>query len=373
MINYKRVGVGAALCAMALASHAEGNGDSWIHDVRLSGFGIARYQASSPDGNSQNGFDFRFVRLALDGKVAKDFYWKTQFQISGNTSTIASSPRMLDLFAEWQKCPYAQVRVGQFLVPFTFESIYHPIDNKFMGGCEFIDCLAGYTDRAGIHSSNGRDIGVQLNGDWGRNRGGEPLLHYAISVVNGQGINVKDVDQRKNVIGTFWVAPVKGMRLGVFGWEGSYARKGTWTDGQTGKEQSGVRSLPQHRYALSAEYLVGDWTFRSEYIHSTGEGFATANDGSTTDCSLSKYGNKADGGYVAVIAPIKKEKVHVKGRCQVYRPAAEWSSAKTQYELAADYMFDKRLWLTVSYVRVNDRKLNDHNYNLVDAQLQFRF
>ncbi len=373
MINFKRVGVGLALTTIALTSQAEGNGTSWIHDMRLSGFGIVRYQASSPDGNSQNSFDFRFVRLSLDGKVAKDFAWKVQYQISGNSSSIASSPRLLDLYVDWQKYPFANVRVGQFPLPFTFESIYHPIDNKFKGSCDFIDDLTGYTDRSGMHSSNGRDIGVQLNGDWGKNRGGEPLLHYAVSVVNGQGINVKDVDQRKNVIGTFWISPVKGMRVGVFGWEGSYARKGTWTDEQTGEERTGVRSLPQHRYALGADYVVNDWTFRSEYVHSTGKGFDKAYDVSSTDCSLSKYGDKADGGYVAVIAPIKKEKVHVKGRWQVYRPAAEWSSAKTQYELAADYMFNKKLWFTMSYVRVNDRKLTDHNYNMVDAQLQFRF
>lgn len=358
---------------MALGSSAEEKDGLWFHNVHLSGLGIARYQASNPEGEHENSFNFRFIRLSLDGKVANDFFWKTQFQINGNTSTVASSPRLLDLFVEWQKYPFAQVRVGQFLVPFTFESIYHPMEMKFMGGSEVIDDLTGYTDRAGYQSSNGRDMGVQLNGDLAKNAAGEPLLHYAVSVVNGQGSNFKDVDQRKNVVGTLWVSPVKGMRLGVFGWEGSYARKGTWTDEVSGEEKSGVRSLPQHRYALSAEYVTHDWTFRTEYVHSTGLGFAKAYDGKTTDCSLSADGNKADGGYACVIAPIKKEKVHVKARYQLYRPTAEWNRAKAQYELGADYMFGKNLWLTAEYVRVNDRSLSKHNYNMVDAQMQFRF
>ena len=34
------------------------------------------------------------------------FYWKTQIQFNGNTSTLGSSPRMVDLFAEWQKYEY---------------------------------------------------------------------------------------------------------------------------------------------------------------------------------------------------------------------------------------------------------------------------
>lgn len=373
IVRLRREWLGIVLSLVALCCHAESNSTAWIHDIGVSGFAIVRYQASAPEGNHQNSVDFRFVRLSLDGKLSRDFYWKTQFQVNGNTSSVASAPRMLDLFVEWRKYDYAKVRFGQFLIPFTFESIYHPMDVKFMGGSEVIDDLTGYTDREGVQSSNGRDVGVQVQGDWGQNRAGEPLLHYAASLVNGQGSNVKDVDQRKNIVGSLWVAPIKGMRLGVFGWEGSYARKGSWTDENNGEERTGVRSLPQHRYALSAEYLVNDWTFRSEYVHSTGSAFAKTYDGKTTDCSLSKYGDKADGGYACVIAPIKKEKVHVKARWQVYRPAAEWSSAKTQYELGADYMFNKRLWFTASYVRVNDRKLSQHDYNLVDAQLQFRF
>ena len=53
-----------------------------------------------------------------------------------------------------------------------------------------------------------------------------------------------------------------------------YARKGNWTDEQTGEKRSGVRSLPQHRYAISGEYASEGFTFRSEYVHSTGNAFA---------------------------------------------------------------------------------------------------
>lgn len=55
-----------------------------------------------------------------------------------------------------------------------------------------------------MHSSNGRDIGIMAQGDFLKNANGQNLLHYAVSVVNGQGINLKDVDQRKNVVASFW-------------------------------------------------------------------------------------------------------------------------------------------------------------------------
>lgn len=38
------------------------------------------------------------VRMALEGRLMKDFYWKVQLQVNGNTSDLGSSPRMVDAF-----------------------------------------------------------------------------------------------------------------------------------------------------------------------------------------------------------------------------------------------------------------------------------
>lgn len=141
---------------------------------------------------------------------------------------------MVDLFAEWQKYEYFKVKIGQFKNPFTFENPMHPIDQGFMGYSQNVSKLAGFSDRAGEHASNGRDIGLQFQGDFLKNANGRNLLHYQIGVFNGQGTNTKDVDQQKNVIGGVWVMPVSGMRIGAFGWTGSYARKGTWNDDEQG-------------------------------------------------------------------------------------------------------------------------------------------
>ena len=141
----------------------------------------------------------------------------------------------------------------------------HPIDQGFMGYSQNVSKLAGFNDRVGEHASNGRDIGVQLQGDVFKTASGRALLHYQVGVFNGQGINTKDVDNQKDVIGGLWVMPVQGLRIGAFGWTGSYARKGS----------DGIKSLDKNRYAISGEYVFDDWTFRSEYIHSTGYGFAS--------------------------------------------------------------------------------------------------
>ena len=368
-----------ALVAVSLTTQAQEKKASWFNNVKLSGYGMTQYQYSSRENDKSNTFNLRMFRLALDGRIMDEFYWKAQVQLNGNTSTLGSSPRVVDLFAEWQRYSAFRVKIGQFKRPFTFENPIHPITQGFMSYSQNVLKLVGMSDRTGEHASNGRDLGVQIQGDFLPNAEGRNILYYQLGVFNGQGTNTKDVDQRKDVIGGIWVAPIKGLRLGVFGWEGSAARKGTWTD-ENGNSHSGVRSLPKHRYAISGEYLCNDWTFRSEYVHSTGKAFSTTinnfNDDNSKNCNLSKNGEKADGYYALVIAPVIQKKLHAKARYDVYRPKAEWATAKTYYEVGLDYEFHPNFQINLEYARVNDKSvsaLTKHSNNMVDVEVDFKF
>lgn len=343
----------AALLALALVAVGAGAQENkWFQDLKLSGYGMVQYQGQDKVDNEQNTFNLRLVRVALEGRAHSDFYYKAQMQINGNTSEGSSAIRLVDLFGEWQKFSFLRVKVGQFKRPFTFENPMHPITQGFMSYSQNVSKLAGFSDRTGEHASNGRDIGLQLQGDL-LQIGGRPWLHYQVGVFNGEGINVKDKDNRKDIIGGVWVMPLKGLRLGAFGWTGCRAGVGN-----------------KNRYALSAEYAQNDWTVRSEYIHSQGMGAdATA-------------GDKADGIYGLAIVPIVKNKLHVKARYDLYRDQKNWSSDKRLYEVGADYVFSKNLQLNVEYARVNEHQhhtyLNEsgiiHNrYNMVDVELDIRF
>lgn len=377
---------------------------SWLSNVKLSGYGMTQYQYNGQKDAESNSFNIRMARISLEGRIASDFYWKTQIQFNGNTSTLGSSPRMVDLFAEWQKYEYFKVKIGQFKNPFTFENPMHPIDQGFMGYSQNVSKLAGFSDRAGEHASNGRDIGLQFQGDFLKNANGRNLLHYQIGVFNGQGTNTKDVDQQKNVIGGVWVMPVSGMRIGAFGWTGSYARKGTWNDDEQGniiyekdaagnsvldkdgkpvKETfSGTRNLNQNRYAFSFEYKQDGWTVRSEYIHSTGKAFAKSitnfNDANAKDCNLNaKIGDKAQGVYGLVIAPLaqlpKNSRIDVKARYDMYQPNGKSNMQRTQYEAGLNFHIGKRISILTEYALINDKTLAKHNYSMADAEICFRF
>lgn len=378
-----------ALAALALTSaSAQENTPklSVLSDIKFSGYVMSQYQYSDQDSKESNSFNIRMVRMALEGRLMKDFYWKVQLQANGNTSDLGSSPRMVDAFAEWQKYEAFKIKAGQFKRPFTFENPMHPITQGFMGYSQNVSKLAGFSDRTGEHASNGRDIGVQIQGDLIKNAAGRNLLHYQVGVFNGQGTNHKDVDQRKDVIGGIWVSPVKGLRIGAFGWTGSSARKGTWDvtdanhnvvkneDGSV-KTQSGVRSLSKNRYAFSAEYAANDWTVRSEYIHSQGYGFTKSlTSGKETDCNVNyAAGDQADGFYALMIAPVISKKLYAKARYDLYRPRAEWGTSRTQYEIGANYWIGKSIMIGAEYARINDRSLAKPDYNLIDVEFDVKF
>ena len=335
---------------------------AWVKNIKFSGYGMLQYQGQDKEGGKTNTFNLRLARFILDGKIG-DFDWRAQIQ--GTNAKGAGEPtvQLVDLYAEWVKYPEFKIRAGQFKRAFTFENPTHPVTQGWRGYADVINRLSGFGDRVGEKSSGGRDIGVQVSGDILPNASGRKLLHYQVGLYNGEGINRSDKNTQKDIIGGLWVMPIKGVRIGAFGWHGSHGGMVT-KDGDN--ENVGL-----NRYCLSAEYDKDQYTFRAEYIHS--QGWGTGKIGSNEiNYAL---GDKADGWYIFGIVPLIKSKLHAKARYQSYRVSAEWGSSVNQVECGLNYFFTKNLELHLEYSHVNDRTLAEgkHNYNLVDVELDFRF
>ena len=365
----------------SLAAYAEEHGEpgtaekpaaevpQWLRNIRLSGYGMVQYQTTyedeyDEDDSESSTFNLRFMRLILDGKIG-DFDWRTQIQGTNVRGAGEPTVQLLDLYAEWTRYKELRIRAGQFQRPFSFESTIHPISQGFFDLADVIKQLTGFGDRAGERSSAGRDIGVQVQGDILPNSKGRALVHYQVGLFNGEGINTKDKDNRKDLAASLWVMPVEGLRIGVSGWTGSHGKMMV-ADGAGGSTEA---SVPLNRYCLSAEYDRNEYTFRAEYIHS--QGWGTGVIGSrTVDYRL---GDKADGWYALGMVPAIKNKLQVKARYQTYRVSKEWGTSKSLYEVGVNYFITKNLQLNFEYARLNDRTRDKHNYNLMDVQLDFRF
>ena len=342
----------------------------WVKNIKFSGYAMLQYQGEDKEGSHSNTFNLRLARFILDGKIG-DFDWRAQIQGTNATGPGQPTVQLVDLYAEWRKYPEFKVRAGQFKRAFTFENPTNPITQGWRGYADAINKLSAFGDRTGERSSGGRDIGIQLSGDLFPNANGRRVFHYQIGVYNGEGVNQKDMDNRKDIIAGVWVMPIKGLRIGAFGWTGS---RGEMLDAKLidpVTKQPMTRSVEKNRYALSAEYDKDEYTFRAEYIHS--QGWGAKSPGNNVREIYYENGDKADGWYVFGIVPLIKGKLHAKARYQTYRNKKEWGSSVNQIECGLNYYFTKNLELHVEYSRVNDRNLAKHNYNLVDVELDFRF
>ena len=353
-----------AFIALSISAQQE---KKWYDTFKLSGYGMLQFQTEDKEGGEHNEFNLRLLRMILDGKIG-EFDWRAQIQGTNAKGPGEPTVQLVDLYTEWVKHPEAKIRVGQFKRPFTFENPTHPITQGWYAYADVINRLSGFGDRAGEKSSGGRDIGIQLQGDLFPASDGHRFLHYQVGVFNGEGINTKDKDQRKDIIGGMWVVPVKGLRIGAFGWTGSHGKM--VCKDEVGNDKIG--SLPLNRYCLSAEWDKDEYTFRTEYVHS--QGWAATGIGSNV-VDYSK-GDKADGWYVFGIVPVIKSKLHAKARYQCYRPTKDMDASKSMYEVGVNYFISKNMEITAEYARVNDRSIANHdnqNYNFVDVELDFRF
>lgn len=328
-----------------------------IQNTTFGGYVIGKASVTDQElssSKSHTNFDLRLVRLYVDGKVL-DFKYKLQMEVNGVSGTSKEKgPRIVDAWAEWQRYKFFMVRFGQFKRAFTFENPMNPWDIGFGAYSQTIDKLAGMNDRVGEHTSGGRDIGLQIQGDLlpvGKDR--HQFLHYQVGVYNGQGINHADENNAKDIIGGVYFYPVKDLAIGAFGWHGSYTKNDVTVD--------------RDRMAVGLKYESA-WSVRAEYATSKGHKVSDyQTDGTVTGS------NDADAWYACVGAPITK-KCKLYARWDVYRDNKEWNSQKTNYGLSANYYFYKNLKLQANYnYTFNKTATNDKGYNTLDLQLYWRF
>lgn len=360
------------LCAGALASDTPGETPQAatsaavkqaIQNTTFGGYVIGKASVNDQDGATHSNFELRLARLYAKGKVL-DFSYTLQMQVNGiGGSSGEKGPRIVDAWIEWQRLTYARVKFGQFKRAFLFENPMNPWDISFGTYSQATSKLAGMSDRCGEHDSNGRDVGLQLQGDlFPSARDGHTWLHYQVGLFTGQGINHADNNSHKDLIGGIYLSPVKGLNIGWWGWNGRYC------------SSSGI-TVDRRRWSAGMSYQ-GNFTLRGEYVHSYGY---KVNDWDSNNGSW-KGSNKSQGWYVMGGAPVTRDKkLHVYAKVDAYSDYLhlDYSTTKTIYGLTAEYWFVKnlKLQLNANLVRDNATEHNggDGKYSTVDLQMYWRF
>ena len=301
---------------------------------KFGGYYIGRYSYSDQAGSHGGaGFNQRLIRAYVDGTIFKDFKYRIQVQVNN------ASFHMKDVFLEWQRYSFFKIKFGQYKRAFGFENPMNPWDITAGDYSLFTKALTGHDDYvkkaagAGSDSDGGRDQGLQIQGDFGKMKGGYDLIHYQIGIWNGQGINTSDADGKKDVIGTIQVQPIKNLFIGFFGWHGDYIYNGV--------EHS------KNRYAFGLKYDNKGWTLRSEWGH-----------------GQSDLG-KADAWYVIGGMPVN-DWWKIAAEYQCYRLGKEWGNSHNMYSFISDFQ--------IQYNYNNKRSLGDNaNYNEIWGEIYFRF
>ena len=330
--------IATALLAVLPAS-AQSVGEDLLQNTTFGGYVIAKGSATTSDDTDKKAdMSLRLVRLYIDSRLG-DFAMKVQLHVNGNTSGV-NGPRLVDAWAEWQRWKEMRVKVGQFKRPFTFENPMHPWLLGRGAYSQLTDRLAGFNDRTGEHQSNGRDFGLQLQGDlFASSRDGHRWLHYQAGVFTGQGINFADKNTRKDLIGGLWVSPVKELQVGLFGWTGNYV-------------DSDKQTHERRRYAVGANYN-GRWTARAEFAVDNADG-------------------KADAWYVIAGTPTW-HRTRLFAHYDVYRNGKSQDNAKSLYGLSLQHQPHPNLMLQANWAFADDRTAADRHYHNVDIQCYWRF
>lgn len=325
--------------------------------VRFGGYIVGKYSISDRSHQESNGgFDLRYVRLYADGKIYNDFYYKFQLEVNGSPG-VDKGARVVDAFVEWQKFDFLRIKLGQFKRPFGFENPYSPLKVGYGAYSQINSKLASLGDRNGEHKSSGRDLGFQIQGDLIKAKDGHNWIHYQIGLFNGQGINHKDKDHHKDLIGGLWFSPIKDLAIGGFGWNGKYTN-----ENYDSNNEKHLKSVKRIRWGAGLKY-ESKWTVRGEYMSSVG--------GKVTNATAP---DRSDGWYATLGVPVT-DKFKIYGRYDCYRDNKEWNSLRTDYGLSVNYNLCKYLLFQLNYTYTDDRSsrhaaiLQDSHYNTFDVQV----
>jgi phosphate-selective porin len=233
--------VSATTPVRAATDPPQGDADqpSAIHigPLRLTGylqadgvFGLGEHDHATIDHGPLDSFRVRRARLSVNGDIVPGVGWTVGVD-------LVQSPVLLDAYITMRQVPAANIRVGQFLAPYSLERLaseprnmaYERILDRFVPG---------------------RDIGIMVFSP-------EPIwkgLAYAVALVNGAGQNVHDNNAAKDWVGrvTWKVPAIAGVTIGA--------------NAQSGEEPGGRRTRVGADIALDSEHyhVAAEWQRQTE-------------------------------------------------------------------------------------------------------------
>jgi len=240
------------------------------------------FNGENADGSSKNdmGFYFRRARLGVTGNIPYDF----SYYVMAEFSSFQGGPYLLDAFVTYNRFkPWFKVSMGQFKKPFGLE----------LGatGCQDLYTI-NRSKVVNELTSPDRDLGIMMSGSTGSKKffglEKENIISYVLSVTNGTGKNVYDIDRAKDFIGRLVIAPYEFISVG-----------GSYHFGKQKNPDPTVKVMDERmRYGADITLKKYNFILQSEYVFGQDKGSKLVGGGCGATPEL-VLGNFKSNGYFA--------------------------------------------------------------------------
>ncbi len=220
--------------------------------IKLHGYAQAGYTYQKNSAQEVNTFDIKRTLLWANAQI--NDRWSFLFMHDFNS-------QVQEFYTDFRitKNNALYVRLGQFKNGYSLENPLSPT------AMETIDVYSeGVTYLSGCGSDPlfgvqyGRDLGLSLFGNVYENK-----LRYELQVMNGQGINRKDKNNSKDVIGRLEWEPAKGLKIVTTGQLGrGHAVDTSFYAPEIAKDQN----YDRNRFSVGVDYKSRRLNVHSEYL-----------------------------------------------------------------------------------------------------------
>lgn len=307
--------------------------------ITLQGYTQLGYTYDDFGGEKTNTFDIKRVIFMARGKITDK--WSCYFMYS-----FANTAKILEAYTEYNFLPGLTARVGQFKTPYTFENPLSPCVVELINCyAQSVNYLAGIDNSDPLYGANsGRDLGLMIYGNLFND-----LLTYNLALMNGQGINVKDKNNQKDIVGSLMVHPLEWLSVG-----------GTFIKG---------KGCAVATSSINPDIAVGDNYTRNRW--SAGAVVKSKIVDLRTEYLAGKDGKVKSEGYYATAAAHILPQLDLILSYDFFNRNKALADKQTNYVAGLQYWFYPQCRLQVQYTYC-DRHRGESS-NLLQAQVQVRF
>ena len=307
--------------------------------ISLAGYAQLGYtydDAANPD----NTFDIKRIIFMAHGKITDR--WTCDFMYD-----FYNGGMLLEVYTDYRILSGLTARIGEFKVPYTIENELSPTTVELINCYSQSVCyLAGVSGSDKCYGmTSGRDIGMMIHGKLFHD-----LLQYKFAVMNGQGLNTKDKNSQKDVVGNLMVYPNKWLSVG-----GSFIRGTGHAIGDS--QYSGIKTgenYAKKRWSLGGVVTTSAFNFRTEYL-------------------AGKDRNVKSEGFYATGSVRLLQKFDFIASFDYFNPNKAADFKQNNYIAGLQYWFYPRCRVQAQYTFCDKKGDGQKDSNLIQAQVQVRF